>query len=137
MSDLGVWLSQQSKSEREYLLKYQPRDFVETSGEFDRYYRWVTDFGFIEAKLELLGVQALIEDFDLARVSDVLLSEGQAESLRLIQGVIRKSAHILDKDKTQLAGQLLGRLLPHKVTRVVDKSKYFWEYLPLIGTFTP
>ncbi|MEG4259614.1 hypothetical protein QUA19_05660, partial [Microcoleus sp. POL1_C1] len=111
MSDLGVWLSQQSRSDREYFLKYQPRDFVETSGEFDRYYRWVTDFGFIEAKLKLLGVQALIEDYDLARVSDVLLSEGQTETLRLIQGAIRKSAHVLEEDKTQLAGHLLARLL--------------------------
>lgn len=136
MSDLGVWLAKQWPEDQEYMLKYQPSAFVKL-GEVGRYYAWLKDFGFIEAKLELLGVQALIEDFDLARVSDVLLSEGQAESLRLIQGVIRKSAHILDKDKTQLAGQLLGRLLPHKVTRVVDKSKYFWEYLPLIGTFTP
>ncbi len=137
MSDLGVWLSQQSKSEREYFLKYQPRDFVEELREFDRYYRWVTDFGFIEAKLDAIGVQALIEDYDLARVSDVLLSEGQGESLKLIQGAIRKSAHILDEDKTQLAGQLLGRLLPHEITRVVDESKYFWEHLPLIARFTP
>ena len=111
MSDLGVWLSQESRSEREYFLKYQPRDFVETLGEFDRYYRWVTDFGFIEAKLDAIGVQGLIEDYDLARVSDVLLSEGQTESLKLIQGAIRKSAHVLERDKTQLAGHLWGRLL--------------------------
>ncbi|MEG4583922.1 hypothetical protein QUA54_01555, partial [Microcoleus sp. MOSTC5] len=110
MSDLGVWLSQQSRSEREYFLKYQPRDFVETSGEFDRYYRWVTDFGFIEAKLELLGVQALIEDYDLARNSDVLLAQEQRQTLKLIQGAIRKSAHVLDEDKTQLVEHLWGRL---------------------------
>ena len=111
MSDLSVWLAQQSKSEREYLLKHQPRDFVEGLGNFNRYYRWVTDFGFIEAKLDLLGVQALIEDYDLGRNSDVLLAQEQTETLKLIQGAIRKSAHVLDKDKTQLAGQLLGRLL--------------------------
>ncbi|MGL5060670.1 MAG: WD40 repeat domain-containing protein, partial [Microcoleus sp.] len=118
MSDLGVWLSQQSRSDREYFLKYQPRDFVETSREFDRYYRWVTDFGFIEAKLDLLGVQALIEDYDLARVSDVLLSERQGESLGLIQGAIRKSAHVLERDKTQLAGHLLGRLLDFEMPEI-------------------
>ena len=80
-----MWLAQQSKSEREYLLKHQPRDFVEGLGNFNRYYRWVTDFGFIEAKLELLGVQALIEDFDLARNSDILLSPEQRQTLKLIQ----------------------------------------------------
>ena len=118
MSDLSVWLAQQNKSEREYLLKYQPRDFVEELRDFNRYYRWVTDFGFIEAKLELLGVQALIEDYDLARVSDVLLSEGQTETLKLIQGAIRKSAHVLYRDKTQLAGQLLGRLLDFEMPQI-------------------
>ena len=118
MSNLSVWLAQQSKSERAYLLKYQPRDFVEELREFDRYYRWVTDFGFIEAKLDLLGVQSLIEDYDLARVSDVLLSPEQTETLKLIQGAIRKSAHVLEKDKTQLAGHLLGRLLNFEMPQI-------------------
>jgi WD40 repeat protein len=112
MSDLGVWLAEPSQSDtREYLLKHQPRDFIEIERDFNRYYRWLTDFGFIEAKLKLLGVQPLIEDYDLGRNADVWLSEGQTETLKLIQRAIRKSAHVLEKDKTQLAGQLLGRLL--------------------------
>ncbi|MEG3960495.1 hypothetical protein QT982_34575, partial [Microcoleus sp. herbarium2] len=115
MSDLGVWLAKQSKSEREYFLKHQPRDFIEISREFNRYYLWLTDFGFIEAKLKLLGVQSLIEDYDLGRNADVLLSQEQTETLRLIQGGIRKSAHVLEKDKTQLVGQLLGRLLDFEI----------------------
>src|SRR4028118_293936 len=118
MSDLGVWLAEQSKSEREYLLKHQPRDFIEIGGDFNRYYRWVTDFGFIEAKLNLLGVQPLIEDYDLGRNADVLLSQEQTQTLNLIHGAIRKSAHILDKDKTELAGQLLGRLLDFEMTDI-------------------
>ena len=118
MSDLGVWLAEQSKSEREYLLKHQPRDFIEIGRDFNRYYRWVTDFGFIEAKLKLLGVQPLIEDYDLGRNADVLLSPGQTETLKLIQGAIRKSAHVLEKDKTELAGQLLGRLLDFEMTDI-------------------
>ena len=141
MSDLSVWLAQQSKSEREYLLKHQPREFLETSEDRARYcrdyYRWVTDFGVIEAKLDLSGVQPLIEDYDLGMNSDVLLAQEQRQTLKLIQGAIRKSAHVLEKDKTQLAGHLLGRLLPDEVTIIVDNSKYFWEYLPLIGRFTP
>ncbi|MEG4107286.1 hypothetical protein QUA04_14345, partial [Microcoleus sp. S13_C5] len=118
MSDLGVWLAEQSKSEREYLLKHQPRDFIEIGRDFNRYYGWVTDFGFIEAKLKLLGVQPLIEDYDLWRNADVLLSQGQTETLNLIQAAIRKSAHILEKDKTELAGQLLGRLLDFEKTDI-------------------
>ncbi|PSB24242.1 WD40 repeat domain-containing protein [filamentous cyanobacterium Phorm 46] len=118
MSDLSVWLAQQSKSEREYLLKYQPRDFVEGLRDFNGYYRWVTDFGLIEAKLELSGVQPLIEDYDLARISDVFLSEGQTETLKLIQGAIRKSAHVLEKDKTQLVEHLWGRLLDFEMPEI-------------------
>ena len=71
----------------------------------------VDGFGFIEMKLEVLGVQALIDDYDLARISDVLLPEEQSQTLRLIQGAIRKSAQVLAKDKTQLVEHLWGRLL--------------------------
>ena len=118
MSDLGLWLAAQSKSEREYLLKHQPRDFIEIGRDFNRYYRWVTDFGFIEAKLKLLGVQPLIEDYDLGRNADVLLSEGQTETLKLIQRAIRKSAHVLEKDKTQLAGHLWSRLVDFETPEI-------------------
>ncbi|MEG3860698.1 WD40 repeat domain-containing protein, partial [Microcoleus sp. herbarium12] len=117
MSDLGVWLAQQCQEDRDLLLKYQPKRFAKR-GKVDRYCAWLTDFGFIEMKLEFLGVQALIDDYDLARVSDVLLSEGQTETLVRIQGAIRKSAHILDRDKTQLAGHLLGRLLDFEVPEI-------------------
>src|SRR4028118_1138662 len=126
MSDLGVWLAEQSKSEREYLLKHQPRDFIEIGRDFNRYYRWVTDFGFIEAKLKLLGVQPLIEDYDLRRNLDVLLSQEQTETLKLIQGGIRKSAHVLEKDKTQLAGHLWGRLVDFEMPQIqaiVEQAK--------------
>src|SRR6476661_6186189 len=118
MSDLGAWLEKQSKSEREYLLKHQPRDFIEIEQNFNRYYRWVTDFGFIEAKLKLLGLQPLIEDYDLGRNADVLLSEGQTQTLKLIQGGIRKSTHVLEKDKTQLVEHLLGRLLDFEIPQI-------------------
>ncbi|MEG3977092.1 hypothetical protein QT970_21075, partial [Microcoleus sp. herbarium8] len=118
MSKLGVWLAQQSQGDREYFLKYQPRDFVQVLQEFNRYCAWLTDFGFIEAKLEFLGVQALIDDYDLARSYDVLLSEEQTETLKLIQRAIRKSAHILDKDKTQLVEHLWGRLLDFEMLQI-------------------
>ncbi|MEG4144435.1 WD40 repeat domain-containing protein, partial [Microcoleus sp. Pol12B5] len=117
MSELGVWLAQQCQEDRDLLLKYQPKRFAK-QGKVDRYCAWLTDFGFIEMKLEFLGVQALIDDYDLARNSDVLLSEGQSQTLRLIQGVIRKSAHVLDGDKTQLAGQLLGRLMDFEMPEI-------------------
>ncbi|MEG4867168.1 MULTISPECIES: hypothetical protein [unclassified Microcoleus] len=132
MSKLGVWLAQQSQGDREYFLKYQPRDFVQVLQEFNRYCAWLTDFGFIEAKLEFLGVQALIDDYDLARISDVLLSEEQTETLKLIQRAIRKSAHILDKDKTQLVEHLWGRLLDFEMPQIqgmLEQAKQ-WKDCP-------
>ncbi|MEG4076062.1 hypothetical protein QUA30_24820, partial [Microcoleus sp. Pol14C2] len=136
MSKFKERLGKMSPKKRLYALETLPGHLAE-SVQGEKLHQLLTDFDFIEAKLDALGVQALIEDYDLANNSDVLLSEVQAETLKLIQGAIRKSAHVLERDKTQLPGQLLGRLLPHEVTIVVDKSKYFWEDLPLIGRFTP
>ncbi len=117
MSELGLWLAQQCQEDRDLSLKYQPKRFAKR-GKVDRYCAWLTDFGFIEMKLELLGVQALIDDYDWARVSDVLLSEGQSQTLRLIQGAIRKSAHVLEKDKTQLVEHLWGRLFDFEIPQI-------------------
>ncbi len=118
MSELGVWLAQQSQGDREYFLKYQPRDFVQGLKDFNRYCAWLTDFGFIQMKLEVLGVQALIDDYDLAKNSDVLLAQEQSQTLRLIQGAIRKSAHVLEKDKTQLAVHLWSRLVDFETPEI-------------------
>ena len=112
MSEFKEWLGKMSRQEQEQLLALEtlPGHLAEsTQGE--KLYQLLTDFYFIEAKLDLLGVQPLIENYDLAINSDVLLSPEQTEILKLIQGAIRKSARVLDKDKTQLARQLLGRLL--------------------------
>ena len=117
MSKFKQRLGKMSPQKRLYALETLPGHLAE-SVQGERLHQLLTDFDFIEAKLEALGVQALIEDYDLARISDVLLSEEQSQSLRLIQGAIRKSAHVLDKDKTQLAGHLLGRLLDFQIPEI-------------------
>ena len=89
-----------SRQEQEQLLVLEtlPGRLAEsTQGE--QLYQLLINFDFIKAKLELLGVQPLIEDYDLAISSNVLLSPEQTEILKLIQGAIRKSASVLDKDK--------------------------------------
>ena len=136
MGKLKDGLARMSAEKQCYTLEFLPSLLAERS-KGQHLHQLLTDFDFIEAKLELLGVQALIDDYDLTRNYDVLLSQEQSETLRLIQGAIRKSAHVLEKDKTQLAGHLWGRLVDLSTTLVVDKSKYFWEYLPLIGRFSP
>src|SRR4028118_1276999 len=109
MGKLKDGLVRISAENQSYTLETLPSSLAERR-KGQRLHQLLTDFDFIEAKLELLGAQALIDDYDLARNYDVLLSEQQSQTLRLIQGAIRKSAHVLEKDKTQLAGHLWGRL---------------------------
>ena len=60
------------------------------------------DFDWLEARLNATDANALLTDYDWL--------PGDPE-LRLLQGAVRLSAHILAHDRSQLAGQLLGRLL--------------------------
>lgn len=157
-------LAKMSPERRQYALETLPSHLAKAS-QFERLHRLLTDFDFIEAKLLALGIQLLIEDYDLAtpsvppnlpdkerqevknyppRVKGA--QEGdltdkaetghcqleadasrrglrgslkdKADTLTLIQGALRLSAHILAKDKTQLAGQLLGRLLSFEVPEI-------------------
>ncbi|BAY15071.1 WD repeat protein [Anabaenopsis circularis NIES-21] len=60
------------------------------------------DFRWLQAKLGNININALLADYDFLP---------EDENLQLIQGALRLSAHILNQDKQQLPGQLLGRLL--------------------------
>ncbi len=71
------------------------------AGRKDELRTLLTDFGWINAKLQATNIADLINDYD-ALVDDVHLS--------LPCGAIRLSAHVLARDKSQFAGQLLGRL---------------------------
>ncbi|BAY24597.1 WD-repeat protein [Calothrix sp. NIES-2100] len=60
------------------------------------------DFRWLQGKLDNININALIADYNFLP---------EDENLQLIQGALRLSAHILNEDKQQLPGQLLGRLL--------------------------
>lgn len=107
MSDVRAWLASLSPKKRDYALKHTPSHLAK-AGKAKQLHLCLTDFDFIEAKISALGSQALIEDYDLAVNPDALLSGERAESLRLLQGALRLSAHFLDQDKTQLVEQLWG-----------------------------
>lgn len=85
-------------------------------GKWKPFYKRLTDFNFIDAKINHsdFGVQSLIADYDLINDSELLnnpeYNSEQVKTLKLIQGALRLSAHILRKDKKQLAGQLWGRM---------------------------
>ena len=61
------------------------------------------DFGWLQAKLVATDVTALLEDFGL------LAEDRETQRVR---GAVRLAAHVLVRDKAQLAGQVLGRLPP-------------------------
>lgn len=64
------------------------------------------DFSFLQAKLEVMDVHSLIADFDLAA--------GKDGDLSLVREALQLSAGALSSDPTQLAPQLLGRLLDRR-----------------------
>lgn len=111
MGEIRVWLDTMTPEKREYTLKYTPSHLAK-AGSVNQLFCCLTSFEFIQAKLLICGVEALIEDYQLGLNSaNIILSEEQAQTLRSIQGAIRLASHILKEDKTQLAAQLVGRLL--------------------------
>jgi APAF-1 helical domain len=72
------------------------------AGRKDDLRRLLLNFIYLQAKLLVTDVNALIADFDYL---------ADEEELRLIQSAIRLSAHVLARDSRQFAWQLTGRLL--------------------------
>jgi predicted NACHT family NTPase len=117
-------------------------------GNFEKYCQILTDFHFLEAKIQHqeFGVQRLIEDYDLLREAEVSAHpEYRAEkvkALQLIQGALRLSAHVLAEDKTQLVEQLWGRMQHFQLLEIqallsqAKQSKTTW-LRPLTPSLTP
>ena len=126
MSEFKQELGEMSREKRLYTLETLPRHLVE-SGQGEKLYQLLTDFDFMEAKLDELGLQALIEDYNLAIDSQLLDGPEQSQTyLYWIQQVLHRSARILEKDKTQLAGHLWGRLLAFEkpeFQRMLEQAK--------------
>jgi WD40 repeat protein len=88
-----------------YLWRYLGYHLVE-AGERGVLRDLLLDFSFLRSKLQAAGVNALLADYEPFVKED--------EELRLIQGALRLSAHVLSKDPNQLAPHLLGRLLGYE-----------------------
>ncbi len=117
-------IAKKPKAKKSYLQKAYldrfPYNLV-NSGNLEEYFQTLTDFKFLTKKINHpeLGVQALIADYDLVdeppqppflRGENISLNPEKVKTLKQIQGALRLSAHVLAKDKTQLVGQLLGRM---------------------------
>jgi len=131
VSDEGdpvVWHSDQPRG-----LAELPYHLVEAERK-DELRGMLFDFGWLQAKLDGVDVYSLIADYDyLSDDSD----------LRLVQGAIRLSAHVLARDKAQLAGQLLGRTQSFRESGIQSMLKQAreWEgdlwWCPLTTSLTP
>jgi WD40 repeat protein len=132
------------------------------SGHLEKYHQLLTDFNFLAEKINHpeFGVQALMDDYDLieelplereeppqpsslklrlVRGENISLHPEQVKTLKLIQGALRLSAHVLAKDKTQLAGQLLGRLQCFEVPEIQEMLAVAkqWKDKPWLCPLTP
>ena len=114
------------------------------SGNLGKYYEKLTDFNFLMAKIQHpdFGVQALIDDFDLVDDSEALThpeyNSEKVKALNLIQAALWISADILTLDKTQLAEQLLGRLLHFNIPAIQGMAEVAkqWKAAPWLRPLT-
>jgi NACHT domain- and WD repeat-containing protein len=109
------------------------------AGEGEALVETLTNFVFVQAKVSGLGVRPLIEDYDLATSCAAEISAEQAKSLKLIRGALQLSAHILARDKNQVAGQLLGRLMAQErpeIQALIEQARR-WKGAPWLRPLTP
>ncbi|MCL1475722.1 WD40 repeat domain-containing protein, partial [Argonema antarcticum] len=139
------------KSKKSYLqtayLGRFPYNLV-NSGNLAKYSQLLTNFDFIEAKINHpeFGVQSLIADYYLLDDAEVLThpeyNDEKVKALKLIQGALRLSAYILNQDKTQLAEQFWGRMQCLKMPEIkamleqAKQSKTTW-LRPVTNSLTP
>jgi len=116
-----------------YLWAHLAYHLVE-AGEEEELRRLLLDFDWLQAKLEAIDVNSLIADYDYLPGD---------QQLRLVQSAIRLSAYVLARDKTQLAGQLLGRMqsfwesgIQSMLEQARERKSGLW-LCPLTASLTP
>ncbi|MCU0545945.1 MAG: hypothetical protein MUE44_27900, partial [Oscillatoriaceae cyanobacterium Prado104] len=135
--------AQKPSHQRAYLGSLLP-NYIR-SGNLEKYYQTLTDFNFLMAKIQHpeFGVQALIDDFNLVNNSEVLnhpeYNAEKVKALNLIQAVLWMSVDIWERDKTQLAGQLLGRLLHFNIPTIQAMPEVIkhWKAAPWLRPLIP
>ncbi|OBQ32840.1 MAG: hypothetical protein AN485_20395, partial [Anabaena sp. MDT14b] len=114
MSNFHSFFNEKLEEEQEqFLREYLQLRF--NNQEYEKLCKLLANYYFIEAKINhpLFGVQALIEDYDLLDTSEIKNNSKYAETvkaLKLIQGALFRTAHIIFQDPKQLKGQLSARL---------------------------
>ena len=132
MSDLKARLANMPPAQRRDTLEMP--SYLAEHKDAKRLQSLLSNLDFIDVKIshKELGVQPLVNDYDLALQPDIEISEEIKDNLRLIQSAIRMSANVLADDPSQLPSQLLGHLMPY---RSVDESEFqskSWAQILLI-----
>jgi WD40 repeat protein len=112
MSNLKEYLSSQNSIEQKDFFEII-RNYVngsDTSENRQSLYEILTNLEFLDAKLSILDVAQLIEDYRLVLESKLSFSDSQRQVLDLISKAISQLSNVLEYDKNQLPGQLLGKL---------------------------
>jgi WD40 repeat protein len=86
-------------------------------GREEEFRRQLVDFDWMQAKLLATDITALTADYYFATAG----STNDLRALRLIQGALQRSAHVVTKDPAQFASQMVGRLLPHQGARTIQE----------------
>lgn len=122
----GTWFTAQNDG---YFFQKLAYHLVE-AGRCSELRQLLVDFNWLQAKLNATNPYALLTDYELL---------SNDENLQSVQGAIRLSAHVLTGDKTQLAGQLLGRLLSYDkapdIQSLLEQAKQ-WQDTPWLRPLT-
>ncbi len=93
----------------------------------------LTDFGFIHGGIQLFGTYQFCDQFKLLDLPDLKMTEDVKATLLSIQNAILLSAHVINHDPDQLAGQLIGRLQAQKnnlTSRLIKGAEEWWSDRP-------
>ncbi|MBN1875578.1 MAG: CHAT domain-containing protein [Anaerolineae bacterium] len=116
----------------DYFFQYLPYHLVQAGQDADLY-ALLLDPDWLRAKLQITTINDLIADYNLALTASISKDNSKKRILSLIQGALKLSSHVLARDKTQLPGQLIGRLLLFKdrsirilIAQVQNSNAYPW-----------
>jgi len=92
--------------------------YLADMGQTERLQTILTTYDFLKAKVDAIGVEQLIADYELTTDTEA----------RLIQSTLKACAHILHRDKGQFLVQLSGRIQEQAVRSRLFTSDYFQEH---------
>jgi hypothetical protein len=108
------------------------------SKQIDAARRLVSDGRYLARKISLLGTEAVARDADLAAGSSADNDSDDGHAFQLLAAALRRSAHVLDRDTSQLENQLLGRLghqlVLHDAPLATAALKLVWPTLAPAGS---